>query len=412
MSKFTRSTDDECIEAYDTFTRMKNKTRAAQHLGISRRTLDRKLDKYFARNLDKRYKHLDLPHGTEIQKESHVLDKFGKVKQTSVKTRQIQEGQFEVPRGHVVKGVSSLIDSQGNLVQEWVKTKEGEYDPLAMAEMLREVFADFEGPVFKPVSYNSYPIDILTLYPMPDMHLGLFAWKGESQTDWDLSIAIDKYEQAMQRVGQSAMESDECVVLGGGDFLHADNSQNRTLQSGNILDVDTRYAKVFQRGAELLVYQVEIAKKKHNTVHVRILPGNHDEHTAIALTWFLHAWFRNDSRVVIDTDPSVYWYRQFGLTMLAATHGHAAKLVDMPMIMAGREPKMWGNTEHRYAHGFHVHHKTQRVFEAGSVITESHQAPTPQDEYHFSKGYLAGRSMSSISYHRDSGEISRTKVVL
>ncbi len=413
MTDFTRLTDEDCVAAVAALVdHGGNKSKTALSLGFSRRTLDRRVEKYYSRNLDKRYP-IDIPDGMEIFKVAQTVNSNGEVTSTSIRTRQTQEGTFEVPKGHVVKGVSTLLDSQGNVVQEWVKTKEGEYDPLLMAQMLKDVFQDFQGPVFpnyEPEKKRSG--DLLTLYPLPDMHLGLFAWKGESGEDWDLSIALQKYEQAMRRVNYSSTESQRCVVLGGGDFLHADNSENRTLKSGNVLDVDTRYAKVFEKGAELLIYQIELAKKKHNEVLVRILPGNHDEHSAVALTWFLHAWFRNDPVVTVDTDPSVFWYLEFGRTMLAATHGHAAKLTEMPQIMAGRMPEMWGRTIHRYAHGFHIHHKTRYDIEAGSVIMETHQAPTPQDHYHFSKGYLAGRSMTSITYDIEVGEVSRTKVVL
>lgn len=412
MANFTRLSDEDCCKTAELLeANGGNKSLTANQMGISPRGVDRRIEKYHSRNLDFRHP-VNVVEGTEIYKESTTYDAQGNIKSTSVKTRTAQDGSMVVPEGHIVKGVSTLLDSQGNVIQEWVKTKIGEFDPLVLAEQLKDAFKDFKGPEFRSMPRFKGEQNLLTLYPLPDMHLGLFAWKEEAEEDWDLKIALERYEMAMEKVHASAPQSRTAIILGGGDLLHADNSENRTLKSGNILDVDTRYSKVFIKGAELLVFQVELAKKKHEFVKVRILPGNHDEHSAIALTWFLHAWYRNDRQVEIDIDPSVFWFYEHGKTMLAATHGHAAKLTDMPQIMAGRQAEMWGRTIHRYAHGFHIHHKTRYAVEAGSVEMETHQAPTPQDHYHFSKGYLSGRSLSSITYDFHEGETMRTKVVL
>ena len=112
----------------------------------------------------------------------------------------------------------------------------------------------------------------------------------------------------------------------------------------------------------------DAALKRHERVTLRILPGNHDEHSAIAVTWFLHAWYREDERVEIDTDPSEFWFHRFGKVMLAANHGHNAKLSDLPKIMATRQSRMWGHSDFRYGHGFHIHHRTGHIFEDGGAI--------------------------------------------
>lgn len=318
MANFTRLSDEDCCKTAELLeANGGNKSLTANQMGISPRGVDRRIEKYHSRNLDFRHP-VNVVEGTEIYKESTTYDAQGNIKSTSVKTRTAQDGSMVVPEGHIVKGVSTLLDSQGNVIQEWVKTKIGEFDPLVLAEQLKDAFKDFKGPEFRSMPRFKGEQNLLTLYPLPDMHLGLFAWKEEAEEDWDLKIALERYEMAMEKVHASAPQSRTAIILGGGDLLHADNSENRTLKSGNILDVDTRYSKVFIKGAELLVFQVELAKKKHEFVKVRILPGNHDEHSAIALTWFLHAWYRNDRQVEIDIDPSVFWFYEHGKTMLGS----------------------------------------------------------------------------------------------
>ena len=84
----------------------------------------------------------------------------------------------------------------------------------------------------------------------------------------------------------------------------------------------------------------------------------------------------------------------------------------MPLIMANRVPEAWAASRHRYLHGFHIHHKTKHIFEGGGVIAETHQSPVAQDAYHYGRGYLSGRSMQSITYHREHGEVARSTVAM
>jgi hypothetical protein len=159
----------------------------------------------------------------------------------------------------------------------------------------------------------------------------------------------------------------------------------------------------------LKVRVIDAGLSKFDEMIVRILPGNHDEHTAIAVAYFLSAYYRNEPRVTVDLDPGLFWWYRFGKVMLGATHGHTVPLQKMPMIMANRRPEDWGATQHRYVHGFHIHHKTQYAFEGDGCTMESHQAPIPSDSWHYGKGYITGQSVQSISYHRDVGEYGRAR---
>jgi hypothetical protein len=88
------------------------------------------------------------------------------------------------------------------------------------------------------------------------------------------------------------------------------------------------------------------------------------------------------------------------------------KLKDMASIMAHRRAADWGATKFRYVHGFHIHHQSKFATEGGGVISESHQAPIPQDAWHYGAGFLSGRSVQTIQYHRDFGEVGRVRVAI
>lgn len=346
-----------------------------------------------------------------------VLPGFA-IKSVSSKTedgawvRQVKEagGQFETPAGHTIKGISALVDAEGREVLKWVKTR-NEYAPQDIAEIIKEAFADIKPAAPRPIVIVP-GASLLTLTPLADFHVGLFAWKGETGINWDLDIAERVIGDAVEDLISRTPPSAEAIVLGGGDLLHSDNNENKTAKSGNVLQVDGRYQKVLMTACRLVVRTIDANLARHGHVTVRILPGNHDEHAAVAVAYFLLAWYRNEPRVTVDVDPSMFFWFRFGKVMLGATHGHTVKLKDMAAIMAHRRAEDWGATRHRFVHGFHIHHSSKFATEGNGVISESHQTPTPQDAWHFASGFLSGRSMQSISYHREFGEVSRVRVAM
>lgn len=317
---------------------------------------------------------------------------------------------FEMPDGHILKGVSALVDADGRTIQAWHKTRL-EPSLVDVVEALKGAFDDVEpAPVTPaPVTVN---VDLLNLFPCNDWHMNLLTWERETGENWDLRIAErvigNGIDDAIARSPSAAVG----VVLGGGDLVHADNNENRTARSNNVLDADGRHQKALEAVLRLKVRTIDAALRNSDRVIVRILKGNHDEYTAVAVAYYLLAYYRNEPRVTVDVDASLFWWYRFGSVMLGATHGHTVKLQDMPQIMAHRRAEDWGATRFRYVHGFHVHHKSKFVTEGGGCVAESHQAPIPQDAWHHGAGFLSGRSLQTITYHRDYGEISRVRVAM
>lgn len=348
--------------------------------------------------------------GFRISKTAAVYDAEGNLEREFVQQKPEHGGAFAVPTGHVVKGVSALVDLDGREIVKWVKTREG-HEPVDVIAACKAAMEGYE-PAAAPVPAPAASGDLLTLFPANDWHLGMHAWGKETQENWDLKIAEDRIGQASLDAIERSPPSAQAILLGGGDLIHSDSNENRTARSGNVLQVDGRYQKVVGVACRLKARLAESMLARHGHVTVRILPGNHDEHAAVAVAYFLAAWFRNEPRVTVDLDPSLFFWHRFGKVMLGSTHGHAAKAPDMAQIMAHRRPEDWGVTRYRYVHVFHWHHKKMFATEGCGVITEVHQAPIPQDAYHFGSGFLSGRSLQTITYHRDFGEISRSRVAI
>lgn len=310
--------------------------------------------------------------------------------------------EFTAPDGHRIAGVSALLDSENRIIQQWVKTKEDGpalEDKLAIIE---KAFENFKPSAIEVSGVTSLADDRLTVYILCDWHIGLFAYGKETDgPDWDLAIAKRELLDTFADVVMNSAPSKTAVVLGLGDLMHADNSNNMTARSGNVLDVDTRYSKVLETTCDMMVEVVEMVRRKHELVEVVVKPGNHDSDSTVGIRQALRMYYRDVASVAVDTSPSPFYWRRFGVNLIGGTHGDKAKPKDMPLIMANMRKQDWAETTTRHFHTGHVHHDSLK--ETGGVHVFTHRAPMAQDAYHASHGYLSGRSMKSYSYHITKG---------
>lgn len=393
----------ERVAAYEGHQR--SQALAAKALGIPRQTLQSTLKLAAARGL--MLDHPPAMPGFRISQVTTLPD--GK---QSIQQKPEHGGAFEVPKGHVIKGVSALLNADGGEMLKWIKTKEGERDPLEIAEIIKSAFVDYK-PAAPITPAPVAPVDdLLTLIPLADWHIGMFSWYRETGQNWDLDIAEHTIGNAAADLIARTPSSGRAVVLGGGDLIHSDNNDNQTSKSKNVLQVDGRYDKTIMVACRLVERTVALSLQRHEHVTLRVLKGNHDKHASVAVAYHLLGLYRNEPRVTVDVDPSLYWWMRFSRVMLGATHGDEVKIIKMPEIMAHRRAEDWGLTKFRYVHGFHLHHSAKFATEGGGVISEVHQSPIPQDAWHYGAGFLSGRSLQAITYHREYGEIGRVRTAI
>lgn len=315
-----------------------------------------------------------------------------------------------VPDPFMVKRRSTMfrVTPQGERVpiNEWLIQEPDKQKAIeALQEFVTFLTQDAKGlsPMVEAPLYTSD--DLLAIYPIGDPHFGMYAWAEEAGEDFDLNEAVKVTQGAIDRLVNSAPPASTAILLELGDFFHTDNESNRTNGHGHALDVDTRWAKVMQIGLRSMILATLRLLEKHQNVIVRIVKGNHDDHSSFALALAIDAFFTNNARVKVDLSPSTFWYYQFGKVLIASTHGDSTKMADLPSIMAHDVPLMWGSTEFRYWYQGHIHH--QDVKEYRGVTCEAFRTLAARDAWHNSKGYRAGRDMRLIVHHKDYGEIER-----
>jgi hypothetical protein len=303
---------------------------------------------------------------------------------------------------------STLYDADGNEKLIWVKARENSLTPAEVGEQIRAALDGYAPPTTFPAEPENTDKDLATVYPLADWHVGLLSWAKETKHNYDLKIGRATIQTAMTRLVSTTPRSSQAVLLGLGDLLHSDNYDNQTSRSKNVLDVDGRYPRVLQTATELVMFSADLALAKHENVLIRILPGNHDDQSALAVTLALSLYYKYNERVTVDDDAGRFWWWLWGKVFLGATHGDKAKMRDLPLIMAARNPDLWGKAKFRHIYTGHIHKETG--IEMSGVTVESFQTPVAPDAWHVSMGYGAGRSVSAITHHREQGEVIRNKV--
>lgn len=315
----------------------------------------------------------------------------------------------QAPEGYLVSGKSTMYDENGNIKLQWVKTKhQMQENHERLMEALEEASGRIEGLAKPTKAPRGCDSELIAIYPYGDPHIGMYAWQGDAQEDFDLPKAVEIMTNATKRLIASAPAAETALVAFLGDFYHADNQSNKTTRSGHLLDVDTRWSKVFRTGADTAVGLIQLALGKHKTVHVICEIGNHDDHSALTLAVCLDMYFRNEPRVTVDTSGQRFHYFRFGENLIGIHHGDLVKPAALPGIMAADRSKDWGKTSHRVWYTGHIHNQTR--YDLAGCEVESFRILPPRDAWAQSMGYRGGRSMDCIIRHETRGEISRNTV--
>jgi len=327
----------------------------------------------------------------------------------------LESGAF-VGEGQILKGTSDYYkfnEDTGKLElkNQWVKTDVAKEDSLRVfdeaLDLILQKVPKRKKTKIKDITSHK---DTMTVYSIGDAHIGMLAWDKETGADNDLETVQADLLSAMSLLVSQSNPSEEAFIIDVGDWFHSDNHNNTTSNSGNHLDVDGRYPKVLQIGLDITIKLIDMALTKHHTVRWRSAIGNHNEHSAVMMTAFIKAWYRNEPRVIIHDTPNMFMYHQFGKNLVGVTHGHTCKAEKLGEIMSVDCEEIWSESKYRYWYTGHVHH--QSIKEFSSCVVETFRTLAGKDAWHSASGYRSGQSMVAITLHKDYGEVSRNTASL
>lgn len=248
----------------------------------------------------------------------------------------------------------------------------------------------------------------LALLSLPDAHFGKLCWAAETGTDYDLKLATEIYEEAIDALLRRAQgyPLGQILYVVGNDLLNADNSQNTTA-GGTPQDCDGRYAKVFETVERVLIRSIE-RMLPLAPVKVMMVAGNHDTQSVFTLGRVLGAWFRNAPEVEIDNSPRLMKYHLHGRTLLGFFHGHKKKMADLPLEMATDAPAWWAASRHREIHLGHYH--TTRLQEWKGVKVRILPSLCGTDAWHDANGFKRNSRAAEAYFYSAQDGLAGTAV--
>lgn len=376
-----------------------NVSNAARALGIPRTTLRSRLEQAARRGLL-----MDTPAAMPGFRISQVSE--GPDGRRSVQQRPAHGGPAEVPEGHIVKGVSTLVDADGNTIVEWRKTALDTARSEERAKAILDGLRDQITPAAAAAPPGSPLLeDLLCQYTITDHHLGALAWKAETRNgDYDLTIGerliLDWFRMAVE----CSPRSRYALFAQLGDFLHYDSFKALTPEHGNLLDGDSRFPKMVRTAIRVVRQVIQMLLEKHEFVHVIMADANHDPGAEVWLREWLAVFYENEPRVTVDTSPSTYVCYEFGEVSLFYHHGHKrGPDKDVDSVFAGLFRDLYGRTKYSYAHIGHRH--SDKLLSTPLMKIEQHETLAAPDAYAANGGYLSGRSAKVIQYHRRRGYV-------
>lgn len=305
-----------------------------------------------------------------------------------------------------VYGTSTLYDGDGNVKQIWVKeSHKVDAAKVAIEKMVQEFKAEI--PKATPAMVAVSPAsENATMITITDYHLGMFAHEDEAGVEWTTDKAYKELIDVSSRI-TSSIEPCKTIILNiMGDFLHSDSISPVTPTSHHVLSSDSRFHKMIKLGVRAIKYLVSESLQKADKVILAISEGNHDLSSSKWMQALFDAYYEDEHRVEVIVNPTPFICINYGKTMIVIHHGHRLNPEQIAVRTASIYPKEWGDTQYRYAHLGHRHHKT--IKETCGIIVEQHQTYSPKDDYSSSHGYIAERGINVITYSPEYGEVSRS----
>lgn len=301
-------------------------------------------------------------------------------------------------------------DANGKVIQEWRRMAPSQ--ALAedvIEELCKKVKGKLKAPKRRPRKTDNE--DLCVEIDIYDPHVGMYAEEKETgDGNYDCDIAAKRMMDAVWDLTTRVqhLRPQKVVLVFGGDVMHSDNRSGRTEQSGNDLDVDSRYQRVVKYVVRLMRDVVRVAATVANEVEVVIIKGNHDWHSCVWMREVLEAYTCNCENITVNQEMTDRVYLQWGDNMIGWAHGDRIAANKWNQVVTAEASEMWGKTKFRQLHCGHRHHKKTiapvQVDECAGLTVRYLPALCPADAWHSSSGYIGSqKGASAFVYHKTRG---------
>jgi len=251
-----------------------------------------------------------------------------------------------------------------------------------------------------------------------DIHLGMRTFKPESERDWSPDEAEIMTMEILEKLlidSRKYGPFERIVFPMGNDFLHTDNCFNTTT-AGTFQPEADAWKHNFLRG-ELLGLAIMDRLIKEAPVKVIAVPGNHAQHSEIALSRILNAYYRNNDNFEIDASMAPFKFHDYGVNLLGFEHGHSIRQqIRLAALMANetRLDGVWEKARYCEWHCGDQHRKGSgkpMQFEELGVSIEFLPGLVPPNEWHKLHAFCwQKRAGMAFVWDKTAGPIARLQV--
>ena len=298
----------------------------------------------------------------------------------------------------------------GELRFSIVTKQEYGLDEDQILDKIKNLIEDYS-PTYKKIDRDFNNDHLLVINPA-DIHIGKYAKELETGNGYDCETAVERVLEGIQGLLEKSagFGIEKVLFCIGNDILHIDNVYNQTT-AGTRQDVDGKWWEHFE--VALMLYVKCIEMLRHIApVDVLHSMSNHDYQSGFHLAHALKSWFRKDDDVDFDISVAHRKYYQYGSNLIGLEHGDGAKMVNLPLLMAQEQPKMWADTKYRYFYLHHLHHKVKHKWldakDYVGVTVEYLRSPSGTDSWHSRKGFTGvPKAVEGFLHEKNSGQVAR-----
>ena len=266
------------------------------------------------------------------------------------------------------------------------------------------IFESLSAPTLKTYKREKRSGELLEV-PIMDLHLGKLSWEPESGDDYDLKIAEELYKKTVSDIFDKVylynLNIEKIVFPIGQDFFHFDTSKGTTVK-GTVMDTDTRWPKMYEKGIELVLWAIENLRQIA-PVDVIYVAANHDKMMSFFLTHHVNAYFRNCKDITVDTLVYPRKYVVYGKNLIGYSHGsEEGKRIE---VLMQNECPEWSQTLWREWHLGHLHSEYSKEISGGGLIVRRVSSITSRDLWHTEHGYKAVRKAQAFVWNKTKGKV-------
>jgi len=298
----------------------------------------------------------------------------------------------------------------GELRFSIVTKQEYGLDEEQILDKIKSLIEDYS-PTYKKIDRDFNNDHLLVINPA-DIHIGKYAKELETGNGYDCETAVERVLEGIQGLLEKSagFGIEKVLFCIGNDILHIDNVYNQTT-AGTRQDVDGKWWEHFEIALMLYVKCIEMLRHIA-PVDVLHSMSNHDYQSGFHLAHALKSWFRKDDYVHFDISVAHRKYYQYGSNLIGLEHGDGAKMVNLPLLMAQEQPKMWADTKYRYFYLHHLHHKVKHKWldakDYVGVTVEYLRSPSGTDSWHSRKGFTGvPKAVEGFLHEKNSGQVAR-----